>query len=235
MVMRIRHGERIVGFEEAYEAFLEEQRRNATGMRLEMLNKDLTGTKKLLEMLWYVLGTFEDLVLEHEVMSLSGVKIYVDVFHRVWRVAFEADGFVVHAEKITRDRFSFERMRVRTLMNLGYRYMPFSWDELDKKPDACRRSVYEMLGRFGGNGSADRGGGLGWMELPVYERELIRCAWLNNRAFGMKEACEWLQVGTEAARCVIRQAEARGLLERLGGSNVRAYKYRLTNLASKLG
>lgn len=224
----------MVRFEEAYEALLEEQRRNATGMRLELLNKDLTGTKKLLEMLWHVLGTFEDLVLEYEVVSLSGVKIYVDVFHRVWRVVFEADGFVVHAEKITRDRFSFERMRVRTFMNLGYRYMPFSWDELDKKPDACRRSVYEMLGRFG-HGRMAHGGGLGWMELTVYERELIRCAWLHNRPFGMKEACEWLQLGTEAARSVIRQAEERGLLDRSGGSDVRAFKYCITELASKLG
>ncbi|WP_027088131.1 hypothetical protein [Cohnella panacarvi] len=233
MVMRNRDEDRMVGFEEAFEAFLAEQRRNATGMRLEMLNKDLTGTKKLLEMLWPVLGSFEDLILEYEVTSLSGVKIYVDVFHRVWRIVFEADGFVVHAEKITRDRFSFERMRVRTFMNLGCRYMPFSWDELDKKPDACRRSVYEMLGRFG-NGRIAHGGGLGWMELPVYERELIRCAWLHNRPFGMKEACEWLQLKDDTARLVIRSLISRGILQGIGGSLRRAHLFQLTELAGGL-
>lgn len=221
------------GFDESYAAFLEEQRRKATGMRAEMLSKDLTGTKKMLEVLWPVLGTFDLLELEHEITSLNGPKIYADSFHRGWDAVLEADGYVVHGELITLDRFSFERMRVRTFTNLGYRYMPFSWDELDKKPEACRRSVYEMLGRFGGS-KATGSGGVSWMELSVYERELVRCAWLHGLPFGMKEACAWLLCKEDAARTVLRTLESRGFLQRVGGSVKHAHQYKLTPIATRL-
>jgi hypothetical protein len=79
--------------------------------RLEMLDRDLTGTKKRLKILWEIFGSFEDLELEYELVSTSLIKIYADVFHRGLRIVFQADGFVVHAEKITREKFSFERMR----------------------------------------------------------------------------------------------------------------------------
>ncbi|WP_256760142.1 hypothetical protein [Cohnella sp. WQ 127256] len=36
-------------FEEEFEVFLEKQLKDASGQRLEMLKRDLTGTKKLLE------------------------------------------------------------------------------------------------------------------------------------------------------------------------------------------
>jgi hypothetical protein len=69
-------------FEEEYQDFWKEQVRGASGQRLEMLQRDLTGTKKLLEMLLKpVLGTFKGLILEHEMVSLSGTKIYGDTFH----------------------------------------------------------------------------------------------------------------------------------------------------------
>lgn len=76
----------------------------------------------------------------------AGVKIYIDTFFDPLGFGLESEGYVVHAESITRDRFSFEKMRVRTLALHGCRYIPFSRDELDKQPDACRRSFYELLG-----------------------------------------------------------------------------------------
>ncbi|CAH1191586.1 hypothetical protein PAECIP111891_00034 [Paenibacillus allorhizoplanae] len=69
-------------FEKEYEIFWNKQVRQAQGQRLDMLGRDLTGTKKLLEVvLLPVLGTFEGLELEFEMISLSGVKIYGDVCH----------------------------------------------------------------------------------------------------------------------------------------------------------
>lgn len=162
-----------LSFSEAFDRFLDQQKNEAAGMRRELLERDLTGTRKLCEMLWTVFGTLDDLVLEFELVSETGVKIYADVYHRILRIVFEAEGYVVHAEKITRERHSFEQMRVRSFVKHGIKYMPFSWDELDKKPDMCARSVHEILGRIG-NRRDDA-----WMALSVYERELIRCAALH--------------------------------------------------------
>jgi hypothetical protein len=46
-------------FEEEFEKFLKEQKRNASGLRLEQLNKDLTGEKKLAEVIWPIFKSFE--------------------------------------------------------------------------------------------------------------------------------------------------------------------------------
>ncbi|MDB4866594.1 MAG: hypothetical protein JWR03_927 [Cohnella sp.] len=200
-----------------------------TGMRREMLDRDLTGTKKLLgEVLWPVFGSFDAMELEYELISITGVKVYADVFHRMMRTVFEADGYVSHAENITRDRFSFEKTRIRTFATYGYKYVPFSWDQLDKSPEACKRSVFELLGRFGNaNGSS-------WFELPVYEREIIRCAMVHPGPFRLNDACGWLQLGQEATRKVVRNLVTRRLLKMEGGSEKRSHLFRLTDNARDL-
>jgi predicted transcriptional regulator len=210
-------------FEEEYQDFWKEQVRGASGQRLEMLQRDLTGTKKLLEMLLKpVLGTFKGLILEHEMVSLSGTKIYGDTFHPQLRTVFEEDSFVTHAEKITRDRFSFERARARSIATLGYIYFPYSRDELEKKPDFCQRNLYELIGRIG---NVD---GTGLQRLPVYEREVMRFAVLRNKSFRLVEVCEWLQLKRETCRKIIRNLESSGLVYPIGGGRTRCHEFMIT-------
>lgn len=185
-------------FENEYSLFLEAQRHSASGQRLEQLKKDLTGEKKLLkDVLWPVLKSFDDLIMEYEMVSTTGVKLYIDIAFIPLRIAFESEGFVVNAENITRDRFMFERMRIRTIAMNGFKYIPFSWDELDKRSDSCRRSVYELLGRFSSSS------GLAHSELTVSEREIIRYALHLNRPFGLQDACFCLQLGPKPTRSVL--------------------------------
>ncbi|QMV41444.1 hypothetical protein [Cohnella cholangitidis] len=171
-------------FDTGYGIFWKEQVRGASGQRLEMLRRDLTGTKKLLEtVLLPVFGSFENMEIEYEMMGLSGTRIYGDVFHSRLRIVFEEDHFVTHAEKITRDRFSFERARARSVAIYGYVYFPYSRDELEKKPEFCQRNLYELIGRIG---NAE---GTGLLELPVYEREVMRFALLRNKSFQLADIC----------------------------------------------
>ncbi|KIL34830.1 hypothetical protein SD71_17625 [Cohnella kolymensis] len=70
-------------------------------MRLEQIKKHAAGEKKLLEtVVWPVFKSFDGFILEHEILSLTGVKIYIDAVFEPLGFA-EADGFVVHAENIT--------------------------------------------------------------------------------------------------------------------------------------
>ncbi len=211
-----------VEFETEYERFLEKQRRSATGRRLEMLQRDMTGEKKLLkEVIWPVLRSFEGILLEYELISTTGVKIYVDVFYLPLGIIFEVEGFVVHAEKITRERFTFERMRVRTMVMYGYKFVPFSWDELDKQPEVCRRAVYELIGRFSSPV------GLAHKELSMPEREVLRYALVLNRPLRPSDASYCLQLGPEATRLVLRKLMNKKLLKSLGGSKQRHHQYTL--------
>ncbi|MGO4494721.1 hypothetical protein AB4114_02235 [Paenibacillus sp. 2RAB27] len=88
-------------FEKEYEVFWNDQVRDAQGQRLDMLRRDLTGTKILLkEVLLPVLGSFDGLELEYEMISLSGVKIYGDVCHPILRIVFEEDSFITPLRKL---------------------------------------------------------------------------------------------------------------------------------------
>jgi len=215
-------------FEQAFEKFVEEQRHGASGMRLEMLKSDLHGTKKLLgTVVWPVLQSFEGIILEHEIVSTTGVKIYIDAFYEPIKLSLESEGYVVHAQNITRDRFDFERMRVRTLAMYGYKYIPYTWDELDKKPDACRRSLYELLGRYAGSR------GDAYESLTVYERELLRYAIRMNRPIGLNEVCDWLQIRPDACRKVLRKMIEKNLIRALGSGTFRFHEYILVEGAAE--
>ncbi|NQX61323.1 hypothetical protein [Paenibacillus qinlingensis] len=216
-------------FEKEYEIFWNEQVRQAQGQRLDMLRRDLTGTKKLLEeVVLPVLGTVEGLELEFEMISLSGVKIYGDVCHPKLRIVFEEESFVTHAEKITRDRFSFERARARSVAMLGYTYFPYSRDQLEKKASFCQRNLYEWIGRFG------NAQGAGMLELPVYEREVLRFALLCNKPFQLKEVSQWLQLKREACGKIVRKLEAKGFILPIGGGLARSHKFMFTEKAVAL-
>lgn len=210
-------------FERMYEEFWKEQVRNASGQRLEMLQRDLTGTKKLLEaVLLPVLGTLNGLVLEHEMMGLSGVKIYGDAFHPVLRTVFEEENFITHAEKISRTRFSFERARARSVATLRLIYFPYSRDELEKQPDFCQQNLYELISSIGNVNEARLN------QLPVYEREVLRFALILYKPFRIADACEWLQLRKEACRNVLSSLVLKGLIIPMGGGESRCHEFMIS-------
>jgi hypothetical protein len=107
---------------------------------------------------------------------------------------------------------------VRTMVTYGYKYIPFSWDELDKKPEMCRRAVYEMLGRFSRLRSEES-------DLTVKEREILRYVVTLNRPFRLNDVRSCLQLGSVACRRVIRGLMDRKLIKPLGDSMIRNHQY----------
>lgn len=183
-------------FEAAFAKFLEEQRAGAEGLRLQRLSGDLTGEKKLCkEIIWPIFRSFNGFRLEHEFVSSSGYKLFVDVFYEPLQLAFESEGFVVHAETVTRERFDMERMRIRRMAACSYVYIPFSWDELDKRPDQCRASVYEILGRLGHAASE---------QLTVFEREVLLVMRMLGRPFRLGDVGACLKVSPKTSRKIIK-------------------------------
>jgi len=209
-----------MNFEQSWAAFLERERKTASGRRLERLMADLSGEKKMFEtVLWPVFRSFDGFSLEYEIKSTSGVSIFVDALYHPLRLAFESEGFVPHAENITRDRFAFERMRIRTLALYGYKYIPFSWDELDRKAEFCQRYLYEFLGRYTGSDDPSL------RELTVYEREVLRYALRVNRPIQMRDVQFCLGVKKDAGRHVLKQLMAKRIIRPSGQGRqkIRAY------------
>jgi len=214
-------------FEQEFAALLEEQRRHASGQRQEMLHRDLSGTKEMLRVaVWPVLKTLKGLILEYELVSRSGVKLYVDAVEPESRLALESEGYVPHAQNISRERFAFERRKVRTMAANNLIYVPFSRDELEQRPEECSGSFAELIGRF-------RGAGLGqvYAELTVYEREVIRYGKLLLRPLKPGDVMFCLGCGPDMAYRVLKEMEGKSLIVPAGNGKKRIRQYRLTEKA----
>ncbi len=213
-------------YKEQVERFVEEQREAAMGQRKALLSRPLIAEKKMLaEVILPVLRSFDGLVLEYELISQTGVKIYIDVFFIPLRLGMESEGFVGHAENITRDRFDFEKARVRSFTSNGYRLVPFSWDELDKKPEACRRSFAEIVGFYSTAKESEL------LKLPVYWRELIRYGVVLGRPIRLQDAMFCMQLGETAAAKVLKQMREQELLRPVGKGSLRYHEHLLTERA----
>ncbi|WP_373229714.1 hypothetical protein [Cohnella sp.] len=209
---------------------MEEQKRQASGMRLEMLNKQGEGEKKLLvDIVLPVLRSTKGLILEYEIVTLSGVKAYIDAFYEPLEIGFEGEGFVAHAQNITRSRFDFERNKVRSMSVNDLKYFPFTWDEMDKKTEFCRRAIYEVLGRHTSGGWS----GVTYSEVSLYEREVIRYALRLNRPIRMADVCECLQSSHQFCRSILRKMIEKNLLKPLRVNAVRHHEYVLVDGVSK--
>jgi len=104
-------------YEAEFIRLLERQIRTAAGQRLEMLKKDKTGEKRLYCAVIRPVfpSAADEIVMEYEIPSMTGVRIYLDFYLPSLRWALECEGYVSHAEKITRDRFDFEKSRIRAM------------------------------------------------------------------------------------------------------------------------
>lgn len=183
-------------FEREFSLFLEQQKSKANARRLEMLDKDLTGAKKLMkEILWPVFQSFDGFVLEHEIKGASGVSIFIDVFYAPLRLAFECEGFSVHAETISRRRFDFEKYRVRLMLLQGIHYVPFSWNELDERSSLNINFIKELVGKLASGKQH---------ELTVYEREVIRVYAASQSPFNIANVCQLIDKKTTFSQKVIK-------------------------------
>jgi len=216
----------MIQFEEAFNTFLKQQKQEAKGSRLERIEK--MGAAEILflkEFIWPIFKSFEGFYLEYEMVNLQGIKIYIDIFYEPHGIAFECEGYVVHAEKISRDRFTFERMRVRSMVLKGYTYVPFTFDEMEKRPDACREYIYALLGRMGACLSSSI------RDLKLPEREVLRYTYLLNRSFNARDVSLCLNYSLKSSRHIMRGLVQMKLISPAKAANQRHHYYRLTERA----
>ncbi|MFC5404435.1 hypothetical protein [Cohnella soli] len=215
--------------QQAYEKLLEQQKKTASGTRLEQLNKQGEGERKLLvDILWPVRGSFEGIVLEKEFITMTGAKAYIDAYDSHCRFGLESEGFVVHAENITRPRHDFEKMRIRSMAGIGILYVPLTYDEMDKKPDFCRRSLYELYGKLVGSTSTAKVP----PQLSVYEREVIRHAMRLAKPIHLSDVSECLDVREDTSRKIIRSLVSKGIFRPSQDGKQRIHSYELVDPAA---
>jgi len=206
-------------FEEEFDALYRKQFAEAHGQRKDMLERDLAGTKKMLEVVYPILGSLDGIVLEHEMIALSGVKIYGDAFIDKWGTVLEEENYTTHAEMVTRKRFSFERARARSVAVFGYAYFPYGRDELEQQPEACRRDFRGLIFAKASVGADD------YAKLPVLERETLRFALMRSKPFDLSALSEWLHLTKETTSKIARTLAKKGHLNKVGGGASRSHTF----------
>ncbi|MNY66466.1 hypothetical protein D3C86_2038980 [compost metagenome] len=71
-------------------------------------------------------------------------------------------------------------------------------------------------------------------QLPVYEREVLRCALFCDKPFELSDVSSWIQLKKEACGKIVRSLESKELLKPVGGSLNRCYKFMITDKAVAL-
>jgi len=215
-------------FEDEYETLYRKQLAESRGQRREMLEEDLTGTRLMLEVLHPVLGTLDGIVLEHEMISLSGVKIYGDAFIERMGVVLEEEHFITHAEMVTRKRFSFERARARSVAVFGYFYFPYSRDELLQRPEACRQDFQQFMQSRAGVGID------AYLSLSAFEREALRTVLRHMRPILLAELAQQLGVEIHTASKIARSLVLKELYRKVGGGERRCHAFELSDRGRRI-
>lgn len=210
-------------FEDEFNDLLSKQLAEARGQRKEKIEGDLAGTKKMLEVIYPVIETLEGIVLEYEMTSLSGIKIYADAFISRLNSVLEEEHFITHAELVSRKRFSFERARARSIAVFGYSYFPYSRDELEQRPDECRRDFRALIHAKSTVAAEE------YVQLSVLEREALRYAVMQILPINLSSLSAWLHVQRETTSKVVKSLIVKGLFNQVGGGSRKIHEFELSD------
>ncbi|WP_020619602.1 hypothetical protein [Paenibacillus daejeonensis] len=128
-----------MGFEAAYQAWLQKHIRSCTGERRNRLERGHGhGERMFLMRIWYALvGNFDFLHPEYEVRDWRGNPYYLDL---VWicgtlKLVIEIKGYGPHVQRTDRIRYRRELNREIYLQVMGYRIIAVPYDELEENPE----------------------------------------------------------------------------------------------------
>ncbi|EHB64126.1 MULTISPECIES: hypothetical protein [Paenibacillus] len=216
----------MISFEDRFNLFLKEQKSTTDKRRLEMLNRDMTGTKLLIKnVVLPVLGTLQGVDLEYRIKNSAGVSLFIDVFYTPLRLGLECEGFAAHAETITRERFSFERSKIRTMAALGISYLPFSMDDIEKRPETCRNSLADILDYYSHTMPKIA-------ELSLYEREAMRYFSTLHTPFALADVRRHFKISRNKSIKIMHSLLAKGLIKPLNPNAKRYHRYTLADDAT---
>lgn len=220
-------------FAEAHLAFIQEHVASRKGERRDRLERGHRHAEQLfLEQVWWpLIGDFQNLHPEYEVMDWHGRAYYADFCWRTGQVKLliEIKGFQTHIRDMDRRKFSYELNRETFLFAMGFNVISFSYDDVEQQPQLCQNLLRMAMGRYLiGNQPETR--------MKLIEREIIRYAVLLGRPLRPKDVIMHFQMDHEAVSRVLRSLEAGGwLLSRSGSSGKRTVAYDLAANSDRNG
>lgn len=212
-------------FSEAYAEFISYHLRSRSGERLRRLKEGHSHAELLfLENVWWPsFGHFEHLHPEFEVHDFREGIRYLDFAYirPGFRVCFEIDGFVSHAQKISRWKFSDNLIRQNHLVIDGWKVIRFSYDDVEDKPRRCQQVIQQLMGRWLGEQKCET-------DLTYIDKEIIRLAVRKGNPITPLDVSTDLAVSDKHARKLLRNLVGKKVLTPASGTKrIRSYRLNL--------
>ncbi|MWC29719.1 hypothetical protein [Paenibacillus sp. MMS18-CY102] len=211
-----------MGFEQAYEVFIEHHTACRTGERRGRLVRGHQFAEKLLlqQVWWPLFGTLEHLHPEYEIYDWNRKSRFLDFafLPTYGKFGIECDGFQSHVKDMDREKFSYSLNRDTFLTGMGWKMLHFSFDDIQNRPEVCRMLLQLAIGP---TCCEARQSGL----QSMVEKDILRLAWVLARPIRPQDVIERFDVNFRTARNWLRSLTDKGLLSPIEdrGRKVRAY------------
>ncbi|WP_372631357.1 hypothetical protein [Cohnella sp.] len=211
-------------FETEYRAWLDRHISESRGERLRRIKeRHGFGERVFLEHTWWpVVGNFDHLYPEYEFIDAEGKYCYMDYGYIRFPepTCIECDGFGSHVRDI--DRYTFTRGldRQNEIVLANWNILRFSVDKLKEDPIDCQKYIRRMMEEWYGKTRHEL------LELPIYQREIVRLAIRSLGTFTIEMACACLGRKEKFVRNELRQLIEKQILEKASGT-MRIHSYRL--------
>lgn len=138
-----------MGFAEEHSRWIQDHIRRRTGERRGRLERGHGhGERMFTEKVWWpIMGNFNDLHPEYEVVDLRGKPYFVDFVWKPGQVkfAFEVKGYGPHVQNTDRTRYRQELNRETYLQIAGYRVVAIPYDDLEASPELTISLLRSLL------------------------------------------------------------------------------------------
>lgn len=200
-----------MGYQSAYEDFLQEHMRECSVERLRKLRDGLGFAEcAFLEHVWWpVIGNFRHLHPEYEVADYSGASRFIDFAYLRGgvKLAIEVDGFTTHVKKVNREQFIYRLRRQNALTLDRWEILRFSYDEISSQPRRCQQTIQQYMGsRF----AADLHSPSETPRVTAIDREVVRLARSLPRPFTPSDVMQHLSASRDTVHRHLRRLVARG-------------------------
>ncbi|MEK5439673.1 MULTISPECIES: hypothetical protein [Paenibacillus] len=197
-----------MGFTEEHRKWVEDHISRRTGERRGRLERGHGhGERMFLEKVWWpMMGHFNDLHPEYEVLDWRSKPYFVDFVWKPGQVkfAFEVKGYGPHVQNTDRTRYRQELNRETYLQIAGYRVVAIPYDDLDASPDLTITLLRPLLMPYLAVKMEEQG------EFSRLERDILRIAVRTNECIRPVDLVRELGIDLRTARKYMKSLSEKG-------------------------
>lgn len=197
-----------MGFTEEHRRWIEDHISRRTGERRGRLERGHGhGERMFLEKVWWpMMGHFNDLHPEYEVLDWRSKPYFVDFVWKPGQVkfAFEVKGYGPHVQNTDRTRYRQELNRETYLQIAGYRVVAIPYDDLEASPELTITLLRPLLMPYLALRMEEQG------EYSRLERDILRIAVRTNGCIRPVDLVRELGIDLRTARKYMRSLSEKG-------------------------